>query len=185
MKPTPHTGHAARRNAETARGRALAALTDGHITIWDLIGLYATTRDKHLGRITLAQLTAHAGHSPVEVARILADVKRVTGGKTTSGPLNITWLTDKKVGRARLAAYAAALQRTDEPWASFPYTPPPADLDSAANAWFTPSVTSTQEASPSPPQPALTGASPKNHPPMQHATTPNSNTQTPPPTGRP
>lgn len=148
MKPTPHTGHAARRNAETARGRALAALTDGHITIWDLIGLYATTRDKHLGRITLAQLTAHAGHSPVEVARILADVKRVTGGKTTSGPLNITWLTDKKVGRARLAAYAAALQRADEPWTSFPYTPPPADLDSAANAWFTPSVTSTQEASP-------------------------------------
>lgn len=129
----------AKRTAAAERASALISVTEGWLSIWDVITAAGGADGKHLLRLRLHQLlVAQEGWGPARADRVIAATVSATSPRakhtTIEGKrgreLRLSWLLDARVGGNRVLALADAMRAPKPalPWPGFPYTPPEAAL---------------------------------------------------------
>lgn len=133
---TSAEGHAARRAADRERGVFLTHVHQSKMSVWQALG-EADRRGGALSKVPLTRILIETGESRTRAVWIPKRVVELTGeAKKTRGPVNVSWMCDKKVGGNRLLCLAEVLsERGDVPWPGFPFVVPPFDVDEVASAW--------------------------------------------------
>lgn len=124
--------HTAKAAAEDARHRALLSVSDGLLTVWDVLREAAAPQGKHLLKLRLVRLLeAQPGWSRTRADRVVRHAASLEElalpTRRDLGAIRVAWVIDARVGARRWLALADAVKVTDDPgpaWPGFPYSPP-------------------------------------------------------------
>ncbi|UQN30456.1 hypothetical protein [Brachybacterium kimchii] len=126
-----------RRRANAARGELLQLIADETLTPWEAVIAAATSGDKHLMRLQLAQLiTAHPRFGQARASQVIEQVANIldtTPAHSPNGRITLAFILDHQAQGKRLLAVLDAfishgLIHDGEDlavWPGFPFTPPP------------------------------------------------------------
>lgn len=125
--PSLDKAHSALSAARLMRAEYLVALTEGVITMQDIIEASLNEIGKPLRRISLRQLLlSQPGWGQRRASRFLRAVAERLEVACDPREMTIAWLTDPRAGGRRYLAWLDVTQpKNGSPWAGFPFTPRP------------------------------------------------------------
>lgn len=120
----------ARRSAALRRAEHLMAVTDGMLSIADVVEAACQPGNKALLRITLHQLLlSQPGWGEVRTSATLQRLLTLLGLRldpARTRRLPVAWLVDPRAAGTRLLAWLDATNpQMAAPWPGYPFTPPP------------------------------------------------------------
>ncbi|WP_156250841.1 hypothetical protein [Pseudactinotalea terrae] len=129
LAPAPQAA-AARRSAAMRRAEYLMSVTDGLLSVNDVVNAAAEPGNKALLRITLHQLLlSQPGWGQVRAGAAMDRLVSLLGLRLDVGPLRrlpLSWLLDPRAAGTRLLAWLdATTPQMAAPWPGFPFTPAP------------------------------------------------------------
>lgn len=125
--------HAAKARAEEARHRALLSVSEGLLTVWDVLREAAGPDGKHLLKLRLARvLEAQPGWSRSRADKVVRHAASLESlalpTRREVSATRVSWVVDARAGARRWLALADAIKVANDPgpaWPGFPYAPPP------------------------------------------------------------
>lgn len=114
--------NSARRAAALYRAEWLMSITDGIVTLQELMTEASRPEARALLKLSLRQvLLSQPGWGRKKAEKILMHIESVTGATMERRKITVGWLLDPRAGGRRYAAWLDAFEPKTTPWPGFPY----------------------------------------------------------------